>query len=98
MAAGVCPDRFKTQEMCNKTVRMDPWLLKYVPYWFVTQQQVQSWHDDYYDDDKIIEWYEDHRKRKAQRAKIKEELLPIAWHPSRYWNWCMSEDEKRCWK
>ena len=66
-------------------------------YWFVTQQQVQSWHDDYYDDDKIIEWYEGHQKRKAQKAKIKE-VLPIAWHPSRYWDWCMSEDEKRCWK
>ena len=21
--------------------------------------------------------------------------MPIAWHPSRYWDWCMSEDEKR---
>ena len=27
--------------------------------------------------------------------KIKEELMPIAWHPSRYWHWCMSEDEKK---
>ena len=25
---------------------------------------------------------------------MKEELLPITWHPSRYWGWCMSEDEK----
>ena len=21
--------------------------------------------------------------------------MPIAWHPSRYWDWCMSEDEKK---
>ena len=21
--------------------------------------------------------------------------MPIAWHPSRYWDWCMSEDEKQ---
>ena len=33
--------------------------------------------------------------QKAQKAKIKEELLPIAWHPSRYLNWCISEDEKK---
>ena len=32
---------------------------------------------------------------KAQKASIKEELMPIAWHPSRYWDWCMSEDEKK---
>ena len=35
------------------------------------------------------------KKRKAEKVNIKEELLPIAWHPSRYWNWCMSEDEKK---
>ena len=35
---------------------------------------------------------------KKAKAKSKEELLPIAWHPSRHWDWCMSEDEKRRWK
>ena len=34
-------------------------------------------------------------KRKPQKAKIKEELLPIAWHPSRWWDWCIPEDEKK---
>ena len=34
-------------------------------------------------------------KCKAQNAKIKEELMSIAWHPSRWWDWCMSEDEKK---
>ena len=42
-----------------------------------------------------MEWYEGYKKRKAQKAKIKEELIPIAWHPSRWWDWCMSEDEKK---
>ena len=32
-------------------------------------------------------------RRKAQNLKIKEELLPIAWHPNRVKDWCMSEDE-----
>ena len=32
---------------------------------------------------------------KAQKASMKKELMPIAWHPSRWWNWCMSEDEKK---
>ena len=21
--------------------------------------------------------------------------MPIAWHPKRWWNWCLSEDEKK---
>ena len=24
-----------------------------------------------------------------------KELLPVAWHPDRYINWCLDEDEKR---
>ena len=63
-------------------------MLIYVPDWFITQQQVKIWHDDkqiWHDDDnnEFIKWYEDYEKRKAQKAKIKEELLPIAWHPDR---------------
>ena len=65
------------------------------------------WYDHYYDDDgdywdddndsdnKFLEWYDGYKKRKAQQAKIKEELFSITWHPSRYWDWCMSEDETK---
>ena len=90
-------DYFKTQEICNKAVGMAPWLLKYVADWFVTQQQIKSWHDDdyYCDDHEIIRWYEGNQKRMAQKAKIKAKLAPIAWHPSRYWDFCVPEDEKK---
>ena len=27
--------------------------------------------------------------------KIKEELMPIAWHPSRWWDWCVSNDKNK---
>ena len=62
------------------------------------------WYDEYSDDDgdhwdddedKYFEQYNSYQPQKAQKASIKEELPPIAWHPSRYWDWCMSEDEKR---
>ena len=51
------------------------------------------WYDDYYDDDvghwgddddddddkdKFFEWDDGYEKKKVQKAKIKEELLPIA--------------------
>ena len=31
----------------------------------------------------FIKRYEGYQKRGAQKAKIKEELMPIAWHPAR---------------
>ena len=33
--------------------------------------------------------------RKALKKKISEELMSIAWHPKRWYNFCMSEDEKK---
>ena len=30
-----------------------------------------------------------------KNAKIKEELMPIAWHPLRWWDRCVPEDEKK---
>ena len=30
---------------------------------------------------------------RLKKQKIKEELLPIAWHPSRWLDWCVLEDE-----
>ena len=99
------PDRFNTQKMCKKAVEEGSGLLEYVPDWFVKREWMWMWYEDYYDDDsdhwshddedKFFEWYEGHKKCKSQKVKIKEELLPIAWYPSRYWDWCMSEDEKK---
>ena len=43
----------------------------------------------------FIEWYKGYQKRKTQKAQIEKELMHIAWHPSRWWNWCIAEDEKK---
>ena len=73
----------------------DPFPLQYVPDWFVSCYQIELCgdNDDYYYDDKLIEWYDGYEKREARKAKLKEELLPIAWPPSRWWDWCFPEDE-----
>ena len=91
------PDRFKTKRMYNRAVEESPRLLQFVPDWYVAQQQIKLWHDDHEhcDDDELIEWYKDYKNRKAQKLKIKHELAPITWHPSKYWDWCMSEDKKK---
>ena len=75
--------------MCDDAVWGDAFSLQFVSDWFVTQVQLKLWHD------KLIGWYEGYHKRKVQKAQIKKELLPIAWHPSKWWDWCVPEDEKR---
>ena len=92
--------------MCNDAVRKGLFYLQFVPDWFVTREGLYMWNDDYYDDgdyrddddDKFFKWYDGYKKRKAQKAQIKKELMPIAWHPNRVMDWCMPEDEKRWWK
>ena len=34
-------------------------------------------------------------KRKAFKKELNEELMPVGWHPERWWDWCMSENEKK---
>ena len=96
------PDNLKTQGMCIRAVEICRGLLQFVPDWFVTHQQVEVWcgQSEYDDDDydTFSEWYNGYKKRKAQKAKTKEEFFPIAWHPDRVMVWCMSEDKKRQWK
>ena len=73
-------DHLKTREMCDAAAREDPSSLIYVLDWFVKLQQVNMWYDDYDDDnyDEVIGLHNGYQKRKAQKAKIKDELLPIA--------------------
>ena len=90
-------NRFKTRKMCDKAVRKEHFSLLFVPDWFVTQQQIKYLRDDndgsY--NNKFINWYDGYKKGKAQKAKIKDELMPIGWHPSRWWDWCLPNDEKQ---
>ena len=91
------PDHLNTQKMSKEAVEKYLYNLIFVSDRFVTQEQVKLWHDDasYCNNDKPIGWYDGHQKRKAEKAKIKEELMPITWHPSRWWVWCVPEDEKK---
>ena len=89
------PDQYITRGMHNEVVCGRPRLLKYMPDWFVTQEDEALWHDYVYSDEGLIKWYDGYQKRKAQKVSIKEELMPIAWHPSRWWDWCVPEDKKK---
>ena len=83
------PDHFKTEEMCKRAIEADLYTLVFCPDSFVTQKQIKSWYDD---DDEALAWYQGYQKRKAKKAQIKKELIPIAWHPSRWWDLCIPKD------
>ena len=44
---------------------------------------------------RLLAWHIKFEKRKALKKDINEELMLVAWHPKRWWNFCMSEDEKK---
>ena len=87
-------DHLKTQEMCDKVVRVgDPIFLEHDPDWLIAKQQLKIMGDHYNNIWFIwIIWF---KKRKTQKGKIKEESMAIAWHPNRWWDWCVPEDEKK---
>ena len=35
------------------------------------------------------------KNAKNFKKMISEELISITWHPTRWWNFCVSEDEKK---
>ena len=57
---------------------------------------------DYEEDDsdtinysyQTLAWQIKFKKRKTLKEKISEELMPIAQHPKRWWDWCVSKNEK----
>ena len=61
----------KTRGMCIKAVEKYLWLLKYVPDYFVTHEQIKIWHDndDYCNDDELIEWYKGYQKHRLIKHK-----------------------------
>ena len=44
---------------------------------------------------RLLAWHIKFEKCKALKKKVSEELMPIAWHPKRWWHFCISEDEKK---
>ena len=40
-------------------------------------------------------WHNRVKQRKVFIKDIRKELIPVAWHPIRWWNWCLPEYEKK---
>ena len=91
------PDYFKTQEMCDKAANENPQILGYIPDYFITREMIEN--DNHsrcnYSNAIFHAWFNAYKERKAQKAQMKAELLPITWHPDRVVDWCFDEDEKK---
>ena len=72
------PDCFKTQQICDEAVRKCPLTLMHAPHWLVREQHIGPWDDNDFLRWHKDKWHDDYQRRKAQKAKIKEGLLPIA--------------------
>ena len=58
----------------DNVLEEEPSSLIYVTDWFVRQQQVNMWYDDYYNNEEyyeIIRWHNSCQKRKTQKAQMK---------------------------
>ena len=82
--------------MCIKAVEADPWQICNVSDCFVMLEEM--WNDSLNDDDHMVGWPNDYENRQEQRAKMKEELLHITWHPVHVMDWCISENQERRWR
>ena len=47
------------------------------------------------DDVRLLVWRNKFEKRKAVKEKINKELMPVVWHSTRWWDWCISEDMRK---
>ena len=44
---------------------------------------------------RILAWHIIFERCKALKKDLNAELMPVAWHPNRWWAWCVSDDEKK---
>ena len=54
-----CPDKYKTQKICDKAVDDSLATLKLIPDWFVTRKMIQKLYTDLYADESILYFNED---------------------------------------
>ena len=44
---------------------------------------------------KLLVWRNRFAKLKACKVDLSKELMPVAWHPTRWRNWYLPDDEKK---
>ena len=44
---------------------------------------------------RLMSWYRRYKLCESCKKDMIKELMPVAWHPTRWWDWFMPEDEER---
>ena len=44
---------------------------------------------------RLLAWHIKFESHKALKIELNDELMLLAWHPRRWWNFCMAEDETK---
>ena len=44
---------------------------------------------------RLLAWRNKFQQSKALKNDTSKKLMPVAWHPTRWWGWCLSEYEQR---
>ena len=44
---------------------------------------------------RLLAWHNKFENCKALKKEISKELMTVAWHSTRWWDWCLPEDEKK---
>ena len=44
---------------------------------------------------RLSTWRNDLKQRKLFKKEISKESMPVAWHPTRWWDWCMPKGKKK---
>ena len=64
--------------------------------------KINLYDDSFYENDpktiiyvRILAQQYRYKQRKGFKKEISKELMIVAWHAIRWWDWCMTEDEKK---
>ena len=44
---------------------------------------------------RLMAWFNRYKQRKNVKKEIRKELMPVVWYLTKWWDLCMSEDEKK---
>ena len=57
---------------------------------------------NFYEDDlktifhvRLFAWHNRLKQRKAPKKEISKELMSVAWHLTRWWDWCVPDDKRK---
>ena len=84
-----CPDKYKTQRMCDEAVDDFLTALKLIPDWFVTNKMLEKF------DKALLGVITLTNTKHLKKDLMPIVLTPIAWHPNRRWDFACQKMRKK---